>query len=62
VPLLRDVRSGADSVARHLLAVPGPIEGWALGWLVGQPETALYTLPQARADLPARAIDSKLED
>jgi DNA-binding CsgD family transcriptional regulator len=53
---------GADSVARHLLAVPGPIEDWALGWLARQPETALYTLPQGWADLLARAIDSVADD
>ena len=49
---------GVDAVARHLLAVPGPIEDWALAWLASVPETALHALPQASADLLGRAVDS----
>jgi hypothetical protein len=56
--LLAKAGRGADSVARHLLAVPGAIDAWALDWLVHLSETALYALPQASADLLARAVDS----
>jgi DNA-binding NarL/FixJ family response regulator len=60
--LLAEAGRGADAVARHLLAVPGAIDEWALDWLGHLPETAMYALPQASADLLARAVDSIAED
>jgi DNA-binding CsgD family transcriptional regulator len=47
-----------DSVARHLLAVPGRLEGWAVDWLAGIPEAALFALPQVSAGLLERAADA----
>ena len=52
---------GVDAVARHLLAVPGPIENWALAWLASVPETALHALPQVSADLLTRAVEPMTE-
>jgi len=51
-----------DSVARHLLAVPGQLDGWALPWLATTPESALYALPQVSADLLGRAVESAGRD
>ena len=53
---------GIDAVARHLLAVPGPMEDWVLGWLATAPESALYALPQVSADLLGRAVKSAGDD
>jgi DNA-binding CsgD family transcriptional regulator len=53
---------GVDGVARHLLAVPGPVGDWALGWLAAVPEAALHALPQVSAELLGRAIESADED
>jgi DNA-binding CsgD family transcriptional regulator len=49
--------SGAswDMVARHLLAAPATINGWALDWLMGVPATALYALPAIAAELISHA-------
>jgi DNA-binding CsgD family transcriptional regulator len=44
-----------DSVARHLLAVPGQFDDWALAWLAAVPEQSLHTLPPVSADLLERA-------
>jgi DNA-binding NarL/FixJ family response regulator len=46
------------SVARHLLAVPGGLDAWALDWLAAVPEQSLYPLPQASAGLLERALES----
>ena len=56
--LLAKAGRGIDSVARHLLAVPGDIDEWALDWLVQQPDGALYALPHVSAELLARAVES----
>jgi DNA-binding CsgD family transcriptional regulator len=47
-----------DSVARHLLAVPGRLESWAVDWLAGIGEAALFALPQVSAALLGRAAES----
>jgi DNA-binding NarL/FixJ family response regulator len=56
--LLADAGCPVDSVARHLLAVPGKLDDWALGWLAGLPESALFALSQACAELLERAVES----
>jgi DNA-binding NarL/FixJ family response regulator len=56
--LLARAGRGTDAVARHLLAVPGNIDAWALDWLVQLPEAALYALPHASAELLTRAVES----
>jgi DNA-binding CsgD family transcriptional regulator len=53
---------GVDAVARHLLAVAGPMADWALGWLAGVPESALHALPQVSVELFGRAVDAVGED
>jgi DNA-binding NarL/FixJ family response regulator len=55
---LAEASRGIDAVARHLLAVPDTIEDWALDWLAQLPETALYAVPHASAELLTRAIES----
>ncbi|HEY0718631.1 MAG TPA: AAA family ATPase, partial [Streptosporangiaceae bacterium] len=47
---------GVHAVARHLLAVPGPVPDWVPAWLAGIGEPALYTLPQVSAELLSRAL------
>jgi DNA-binding CsgD family transcriptional regulator len=47
-----------DSVARHLLAGPGRLEGWAIDWLAGIGEAALFARPQVAAALLSRAAES----
>jgi len=46
-----------DAVARHLLAMSGPFEAWAVAWLVTVPVTALYSAPQVADELLARALE-----
>jgi DNA-binding CsgD family transcriptional regulator len=46
------------SVARHLLAVPGGLDGWALDWLATVSEPSLYPMPQVSAGLLERALES----
>ncbi len=53
---------GVDAVARHLLAVAGPIADWALGWLAAVRESALHALPQVSAELFSRAVESAGEE
>jgi DNA-binding NarL/FixJ family response regulator len=48
----------ADSVARHLMAVPGTMPNWVLGWLEEIPDSALYAQPQVAAELLGRAVES----
>ena len=38
-------------VARHLVAAPDAIDGWALDWLVAQPAAALYAVPATSVEL-----------
>lgn len=49
---------GVDVVARHLLAVGQPPEGWARQWLTEVPEGMLYAVPQPAAELLARALEA----
>ncbi|WBB77763.1 AAA family ATPase [Micromonospora sp. WMMD882] len=49
---------GVDVVARHLLAVPHGVDGWAARWLAEAPEGMLYAVPQAAAELLARVLES----
>ena len=44
-----------DRVARHLLAAPETIDGWAIDWLLGIPRPALLALPAVAVDLLTRA-------
>jgi DNA-binding CsgD family transcriptional regulator len=43
---LADAGAGMEVVARHLLAAPGPLDGWVPHWLAGVPEPMLYVVPQ----------------
>ena len=45
-------------MARHLLAVRGPLPGWALEWLARIPEGPLHALPEVSASLLSRALDT----
>ena len=38
-------------VARHLVAAPEAIDGWALDWLAGLPAAALYAVPATSVEL-----------
>ncbi len=49
---------GLDAVARHLLAMPDEIDDWALTWLAGIGESALYAVPAVAARLLERAMES----
>jgi DNA-binding CsgD family transcriptional regulator len=49
--------AGLDAVARHLLAVSGPFEAWAVAWLVAMPVTALYGAPKVADELLTRALE-----
>ncbi len=40
-----------DRVARHLLAAPDSVDGWALNWLAGIPPATLYTRPSISVQL-----------
>ncbi len=55
---LAEAGRGVDAVARHLLAVPGAAEDWALGWLARLGEAATYAAPQVSAELLERAVRS----
>ncbi len=44
-----------DRVARHLLAAPEAIDGWAIDWLLGVSRTALLALPAVAVDLLQQA-------
>jgi DNA-binding NarL/FixJ family response regulator len=54
--------SGAEAVARHLMAVPDQAGEWALSWLATTPIATLYALPQVSAELLGRAVESVGED
>ena len=60
--VLADADAGMDAVARHLMAVPGGLEPWAVRWLADVPESLLYAAPQVSADLLARAVALLPED
>jgi DNA-binding CsgD family transcriptional regulator len=60
--LLAQSGSGADAVARHLLPLPGPIDGWALSWLAETSEPRLYACPRTWARLLERAVESVGQD
>jgi DNA-binding NarL/FixJ family response regulator len=60
--LLAQAGRRPDSIARHLLTIPGPLDEWALDWLARLPETTVYALQRVSADLLARAFDSITED
>jgi DNA-binding CsgD family transcriptional regulator len=49
--------AGLDAVARHLLAVSGPFEAWAVSWLVKVPVTVFYAAPQVADELLSRALE-----
>jgi DNA-binding CsgD family transcriptional regulator len=49
---------GVDVVARHLLAVPRPTDGWVARWLAEIPDAALHAVPQAAAELLLRVVRS----
>jgi DNA-binding CsgD family transcriptional regulator len=55
---LADAEASWDRVARHLLAVPQAVKGWALEWLASVPASALNSRPAVAADLldAARAV------
>ncbi len=52
---LADANASWDRVARHLLAAPATIDGWAVDWLAGIPSMQLLALPEIAADLLDRA-------
>ena len=47
-------------MARHLLAAPELIDGWAIDWLLGVSRPALLALPSVAADLLGQARDATL--
>jgi DNA-binding NarL/FixJ family response regulator len=51
-----------DSVARHLLAVPGSMEPWAVEWLATTAEPALLALSEVSAELLEQAIEAGGQD
>jgi len=53
---LAEAGSAVDAVASHLLAASEVLDGWALGWLGGVPESMLLAVPQASAELLTRAV------
>lgn len=56
--LLARSGAGPDAVARHLLAVPGRLDEWAVGWLAAVPEPVLHALPQVFAELLTRTVNA----
>src|SRR5262249_39247106 len=48
--LLARARAGVEVVARHLIAVPGPMDGWMIDWLADSPESMLYAAPEVSAE------------
>ena len=60
--LLAESGSGADVVARHLMAVPDRTEDWVITWLTTTPMMTLYALPQVSAELLGGAVHSMADD
>ncbi|MGH3728313.1 MAG: hypothetical protein ACRDTU_06125 [Micromonosporaceae bacterium] len=53
---LAEAGSAPRRVARHLLAVPDPLDDWVPTWLTSIPESRLSAAPQVSADLLGRAM------
>lgn len=53
---LADTRAPWHHVARHLLAGPDAIDGWALDWLTRSDPSNFYSHPAVAADLLRRAL------
>lgn len=56
---LAETDAGMEVVARHLLAVPGPLDGWVPQWLAGVPEPMHYVVPQMSVALLSAALSAK---
>jgi DNA-binding CsgD family transcriptional regulator len=53
---LAEAGAGMDVVARHLLAVPGALDGWVPGWLAEVPEPMLSVAPKVSTELLTRVV------
>jgi len=53
---LAEAGAGPDAVARHLFAMSGGLDPWALDWLVEVPLAVLNSAPSVAADLLDRAL------
>ena len=54
--VLADAGCGVNLVARHLLATPGMLDGWAVEWLCGVEESVLGVVPRMWAQLLGRVV------
>jgi DNA-binding CsgD family transcriptional regulator len=54
--LLAEADAPVNTVLRHLLAVPGAVDGWVAGWLAALPADALFAEPKVAAELLERTL------